>query len=143
MCTPETSTSQLPSQFHRFGQLPFELRRCIWKLCCPHRIIDLDRTPSPLELSLKISCQTAETSIRNRRLPVVTRICRESRAVFFERDPGFNQEKLNKLLEPTSEGFDYFFKDMNGFNPSTDVVHLNVRIYVPFSKALVSSFPGT
>ncbi|KAJ5489353.1 hypothetical protein N7539_004243 [Penicillium diatomitis] len=69
--------------FHLFLELPFELRRMIWKECLPKsRVFD---TMLPCLVYEKSRCRGTRWSSRQSwRPPIITRVCRESRAVAHE-----------------------------------------------------------
>lgn len=77
------------SAFHPFRKLPTELRLIIWRLCLPRRVHQLE---NPLDEFLfnvpredaPSPCNLSSTTWINGRPPVITRVCRESRAVAFE-----------------------------------------------------------
>jgi len=112
------------SQFHLFKELPFELRRSIWKFCLPNRIVDIDFTSCQEDLST--ACQgVGMTSLLNMSPPIITRVCKESRAVGFE---GIDASLVGEDVHPDCDNFAYF-RDNYWFNPSTDVIHLNVSTF--------------
>lgn len=85
MPTPERTT------FHLFAQLPAELRLAIWRQCVPHRVYELDAPVADLlfpDLAgispARTPCNLGRTTYRNGRPPIISRVCRESRAVAFE-----------------------------------------------------------
>jgi hypothetical protein len=115
------------SHFLLFNRLPYELRREIWQLCRPRRVIDFDMVPKGRN-DLPIACKgVARTSALNSRLPVITRVCRESRAIAFGRDADLTQPDGLSDLESRSQ--DWLERKTI---PSTDIVHLNVRIKYSF-----------
>jgi hypothetical protein len=129
-----TSTpSQIGQQFHPFPRLPFELRRTIWKLCRPHRVIDIDLTPSQEDLAT--ACQVWQTSVRNSRPSILTRICKESRNVIFERDEGHDES----LVQHTESDIFGYYTNIDWFNASTDIINLNVR-YKLFAYFCLSTY---
>lgn len=74
--------------FHHFAQLPKELQLAIWKECLPRRVVELDaphRFIADMDLDPELrettGCELSHTSRENVRPPVITRICRESRAL--------------------------------------------------------------
>jgi hypothetical protein len=118
----------------RVLQLPFDLRRHIWKLCIPHRVVDIDKVWNDYPvmagqrklymMGWKTDCQGLfQTSQRNSCAPIITAVCRESRDVYFE---GRVQEY--KLSESASDEFLHFVEDqrIQWFNPATDIINLNV-----------------
>lgn len=76
-------------RFHLFPQLPTELREEIWRFCLPSRIISIDAAVGFIVFDtsgsgLQAPCQLYHTTFMNNRPPLLTQICRESRAVAFE-----------------------------------------------------------
>ncbi|KAJ9137345.1 hypothetical protein NKR19_g8264 [Coniochaeta hoffmannii] len=74
--------------FSRFPQLPTEIRLEIWRLCLPRRVVELgyqvDETVfDPGELPWWYRTNHKITDY-NTRVPVIARVCRESRQVVFE-----------------------------------------------------------
>ena len=116
------------ASFHRFPNLPYEIRHAIWTLCKPHRVADMDRLAIAIEEDMIASCRgVGLTSFHNSLPPVITQVCRESRKVFMEHH-GVLYGKARwkeESLASESEHFGYY-ADMNWFNPSTDIIHLNV-----------------
>ncbi|KAJ4417938.1 hypothetical protein N0V82_005895 [Gnomoniopsis sp. IMI 355080] len=86
--------------FHCFPGLPRELRDEIWRLCLPHRVVELDlpdqqylkwcfedrycQSYPDLDNQSRRSCELWPTSRRNHALPTIARVCRESRQIAFE-----------------------------------------------------------
>ncbi|CAN8104430.1 unnamed protein product [Discula destructiva] len=68
--------------FHRFPELPREIRDEIWRHCLPSRVVELDLPNTDWYLLFDaLACELWPTSYRNRLMPVVTRVCRESREI--------------------------------------------------------------
>jgi len=106
--------------FHPFPRLPLELRQAIWKLCVPHRVIDLDeKYQNYYELSPR--CTGWQSHLKNARPPRLSRVCQESRAVCMQRAP--NVEEVDVWPRGSREDHPkrYFW-----INPSNDIVHMNV-----------------
>lgn len=77
-----------PAQsFELFPRLPIELQRRIWELCLPARVVELDLPATDGALDRLAAnkapflCTLQPTSNINSRVPLATRICRESRSV--------------------------------------------------------------
>lgn len=75
--------------FSLFRKLPTELRLIIWRLCLPRRVHELDQPSNGYAL---LSCNLFSTTHINGHPPVLTRVCRESRAVAFEAHNRFSEE---------------------------------------------------
>jgi hypothetical protein len=72
--------------FRPFPRLPTELRQEIWRLCLPHRVCEMDDPAAFIvyespESDYKVPCGLLSTSRSNKRPPLLTRVCRESREV--------------------------------------------------------------
>lgn len=128
--SPSPVANSAGDTFHPFPRLPFELRRSIWKLCRPNRVLDVDWVPH--DFNLLTTCQgLGLTSVLNSKPPIITRICRESRAVAFERDVNHDEKCLSEDTAPESDLFSNFWeRPPYWFNASADIIHLNVR-YLP------------
>jgi len=75
-------------EFHLFPRLPLEIREVIWQLCLPHRVCELDYIQANVlydGIDEPWPCELSETTTINSRPPIVTRICRGSRAVAFRK----------------------------------------------------------
>lgn len=86
--------------FHRFPDLPRELRHEIWRQCLPHRVVELDlpdrdylewwfegrygQLYSDLDKQRRRPCELWLTSWRNCAPPAITRVCHEARKIAFE-----------------------------------------------------------
>ncbi|OIW29991.1 hypothetical protein CONLIGDRAFT_354403 [Coniochaeta ligniaria NRRL 30616] len=77
-----------PLVFALFPKLPTELRFEIWRLCLPHRVLEVDYPVDACPLDFRKSSQLLgthhEVIHHNMRLPVIARVSRESRQVVFE-----------------------------------------------------------
>ncbi|EPS32127.1 hypothetical protein PDE_07086 [Penicillium oxalicum 114-2] len=73
----------MADEFHLFAKLPAELRRMVWKECLPKsRVFD---TMLPSLVFEQSRCRGTRWSSRQSwRPPIITRVCRESRAVAHE-----------------------------------------------------------
>ncbi|KAK3938837.1 hypothetical protein QBC46DRAFT_389268 [Diplogelasinospora grovesii] len=74
--------------FHRFPEFPTELRLAIWRHCLPHRVLELDY---PVDESVFDPGEPPwwyetnhDITKYNTRVPVIARVCRESRQVVSE-----------------------------------------------------------
>jgi hypothetical protein len=80
-----TSLPKETSKFPRFPDLPAELRVMIWSYCLPHRVVELD--VSPRTILAPVSCGFLWTTTLNGLPPLISRVCRESRAVASQSHP--------------------------------------------------------
>lgn len=104
--------------FILFPELPRELRRAIWKLCLPRRVLELD---SPRNDAVRPSCEHRHSSRLNTRYPIITRVCHESREVAFE-----NGNMLGEYADLDQVGyFSASALSERWFCPATDIVHLH------------------
>ncbi|KAK5168285.1 uncharacterized protein LTR77_006854 [Saxophila tyrrhenica] len=82
------------SEFRLFPKLPAELREEIWCLCLPHRVREVNQAvpyiifydrdnPNNIDIG-PWPCELWETTFENRRPPVVSCVCWESRSVAFK-----------------------------------------------------------
>ncbi|PQE29782.1 Glycoside catalytic domain protein [Rutstroemia sp. NJR-2017a WRK4] len=110
----------MATTFTYFPRLPVELRRKVWNFCIPEgRVMEFDR-PDPDDLGN--TCEIWPTSHDNEKQPCLSRICRESREVAYEKG-GFL--RTMKQFETLRE-YGAFNKSQNPwFYPKTDIVHLN------------------
>lgn len=107
--------------FHFFPKLPAELRLIVWRLCLPHRVVEINHpyghntAPSP--------CGESATTMLNMCPPVITRVCRESRFVAYE------SARYTKLEARPSPGvrMDIVMKTPLWIDYSRDSVHVNWR----------------
>lgn len=86
----------MATSFHLFPKLPQEIRDAIWRECLPRRVIEIDFPTEDwiwLDVPLDddgqttyrgLRCRMAHTSMINAKPPIISRVCRESRAVAFE-----------------------------------------------------------
>ncbi|KAK3937512.1 hypothetical protein QBC46DRAFT_411070 [Diplogelasinospora grovesii] len=73
--------------FLKFPELPTELRQKIWRLCLPHRIVELEMPDDEVFMGNPENsggCLLSPTSRVNSRPPAITRVCHESRMVALE-----------------------------------------------------------
>lgn len=77
-----TNQQQPDEEFSQFQNLPAEIRIMIWNLCLPHRVHELNKDMIYNDVTWNC-CGFCITSEMNRRPPVISRVCRESRAVAF------------------------------------------------------------
>lgn len=94
--------------FHCFPNLPKELRDEIWRLCLPHRIVEMSRPcpewhyeygyPTWMGEPPEAACPLTTTSSLNRLPPIISRVCHEARTVAFQTGFFFDQEQPSELL---------------------------------------------
>jgi hypothetical protein len=77
--------------FHLFPQLPAELREEIWRLCIPQRVCELDMPVDDIVFYEEGGtsngpwpCELFHTTDMNKRPPLISQVCHESRAVAFK-----------------------------------------------------------
>ena len=71
--------------FHLFPQLPTELRLAIWRLCLPHRALELDYQFDSILFGGQNPCaKNTEVTDANNRIPALSRVNREARGVALE-----------------------------------------------------------
>lgn len=76
--------------FRLFSRLPTELRLTIWRYCLPNRIYEIDHPWDRMVFDLDDDdsspspCRLYQTTHQNGRPPLISRVCRESRAVAHE-----------------------------------------------------------
>jgi hypothetical protein len=114
--------------FPQFGRLPTEIRLQIWEYCLPHRVFELDRPGWPFDKRNPSGC-FIQTSSLNRRPPVISRVCRESRDVALANGAGLVSTQqdaghptwTHEFYNPT------FAQDDNvaWFDPRRDVVYID------------------
>ncbi|KAJ5131880.1 hypothetical protein N7448_006038 [Penicillium atrosanguineum] len=104
--------------FHFFPKLPTELRLITWRLCLPHRVVELDQPydhcfdPSP--------CKWWDTTKLNLCPPVISRVCQESRSVACESGHYFDKD-----ASPPPESDMGLKLKRSWIDFSRDRVHLN------------------
>lgn len=107
----ENNDNNNSQEFHFFSQLPTELRLAIWRICLHNRVDEIDY---PWDEGVNFypnlpPCKLQQTTDINRRAPVISRVCHESRMVAFEtgyyRDEGWPPQEApwhsNLLVERT------------------------------------------
>ncbi|KAK3312825.1 hypothetical protein B0H66DRAFT_595334 [Apodospora peruviana] len=110
--------------FHFFRRIPPELRRAIWLLCLPRRVVGLNTAPT----AEAGTCHFAPTSHRSWAPPVISAVCAESRYIVVEN--GVNLEKmLADLALPESRRTRWtnFYTSSLGllwFQSMRDIVHI-------------------
>ncbi|KAH8820703.1 hypothetical protein F5884DRAFT_58522 [Xylogone sp. PMI_703] len=120
------------AEFPLFPNLPLELRRTIWRLCLPRRIVEIDWPDNRTGL---IRCDMRRGSRLNTRYPIITRVCRESRTIAFE-----NGHIMEKDRDPRTASWQpwSFFPD-RWFDPTTDIIHMNWNGFPDASSEQVES----
>ncbi|KAL3429762.1 hypothetical protein BDV09DRAFT_179783 [Aspergillus tetrazonus] len=115
--------------FYLFPKFPPEIRLAIWRECLPHpHIMELDYQQEDIIWDEEPQCKMNSkiTSI-NAAPPIISHVCRESRAVAFE--SGHPQ----LLPDPNIPDTDYFCKYMPRkpwLDTARDIVHLNWEPWV-------------
>lgn len=113
-------------KFSIFPQLPTELRLAIWRLCLPHRVLELDYpidnsvfSPGALPWWYRTNHKITK---HNTRVPVIARVCRESRQVVFE---------TWSMLARPEQGYPAYWSERWTVDPDpwfdrvrTEIVHL-------------------
>ncbi|KAL4812586.1 hypothetical protein BDW67DRAFT_193582 [Aspergillus spinulosporus] len=115
--------------FSLFPKFPPEIRLAIWRECLPHpHIMELDYQQEDIIWEEEPPCRmNSKITSNNAAPPVISRVCRESRAVAFE--SGHPQ----RLPDPNIPDTDYFCKYMPQhpwLDTARDVVHLNWEPWV-------------
>jgi len=72
--------------FHCFSRLPVEVRLAIWREYLPNRVVEIDYLWDSGGVFGPDAppCKLQQTTGLNRRAPIISRVCRESRLVAFE-----------------------------------------------------------
>lgn len=104
------------ASFTRFPDLPKELRDAIWRLCLPHRVVELDIPDADWYFDVKYQygvdrgepllrpdgseyeCEMRHTTTVNSLPPVISRVCHEARSVALE------SAKLHFFPPPGAQG---------------------------------------
>lgn len=91
-------TPNMATLFNLFPKLPQEIRDAIWRECLPRRVIEIDWPTEEGVFDIDyewdddedrfiggdLICHLRKTSMINAKPPIISRVCRESRAVAFE-----------------------------------------------------------
>lgn len=115
------ATAVAPQSFARFPDLPKELRDTIWRLCLPHRVVEVDFPDPEWYCEIKYQygvdrdadmlrpdgtgyrCQMRHTTSINTQPPIISRVCHEARAVALETASfHFFPNQLSKQLVPAA-----------------------------------------
>lgn len=104
----------MTTSFHLFPKLPQEIRDAIWRECLPRRVIEID-WPTEEEvfdivdqwdddddrpINRDLICDLRKTSMINANPPIISRVCRDSRAVAFETGVLLKQPRCPRELDP-------------------------------------------
>lgn len=82
---PTTSISSIPDDFPQFEGFPEEIRHEIWRACLPSRVIRLSLvTNLHKHQHIHKHCDHKQGPCEHQRLPVISKVCHESRSVVFE-----------------------------------------------------------
>ena len=128
-----TSLPKETLTFLRFPDLPAELRVMIWSYCLPHRVVELDL--SPQALLDPVSCGLLWTSTLNGLPPLISRVCRESRAVALQSRP-----KISETDDPAAPLWKSGSRIWQPIDPLRDIFHLNWEPGWPTFHPRESSF---
>lgn len=109
-------------EFLFFSQLPTELRLGIWRICLPNRVVEIDYPWDEGVFYLNLPpCKLQQTTNINRRAPVISRVCHESRMVAFEtgyyRDEGWPPQE--------APWHSNLFVERMWLDPCRDITQLN------------------
>lgn len=131
MDTSPSSTEE-PGAFHRFPLLPSELRLIIWRYCLPHRVAELDEALN--DSGIDFPCGLELTSHMNGNPPLISRVCRESRAVALQ-----SRSLLSKEGMPEDAKWRTDTQLNIPIDQSRDLVHLNWEPGSPYYHSRGSS----
>lgn len=114
--------------FHKFPELPAELREEIWRCCLPYRVCELDQPfaeviyMNPDRIQTR-PCELRHTTRANSRPPMITRVCYESRSVAFKAG---RMKKIDAADAYSNIGWSSPWKVEDTWqDPVRDSVHLN------------------
>lgn len=115
--------------FPQFGDFPTEIRLAIWRLCLPHRVVELDQQPVDIiwdedEEDDPTCPANSLTQLHNKAPPAVTRVCREARQVAFERGHKLPWFPDPRDPENTQDFAKYMAFDL-WLDPERDIIHIN------------------
>ncbi|OKO94390.1 hypothetical protein PENSUB_11657 [Penicillium subrubescens] len=116
-------------KFHFLSQLPAE---AIWRECLLNRVVEIDY---PWEEGVVWGpyslCKLRQTTIINRRPPVISRVCRESRYIASKFNTSYDREKGSPSLEapPDAQWNSDLQLEKSWIDPSRDIIHLNWTSY--------------
>ncbi|KAJ4291372.1 hypothetical protein N0V88_005965 [Collariella sp. IMI 366227] len=120
--------------FHRFGNLPTELRLQIWSYCIPGpRVVEMDFPVSIQHLTIPAGFPRALWSSPAGRVPLLSRVCREARSVVLNRVQYVTWTNAldNELADgdstacPLEYWSDWGVDAPVRFREGIDIVHLN------------------
>lgn len=74
-------TRAIPQIFHRFPELPAELRLAIWELSLPHRVHTFPRPSKKFDFKNHIWRQEQVHGAKAEKRPAIAHVCSEARAV--------------------------------------------------------------
>ncbi|KAL3477788.1 hypothetical protein BJX99DRAFT_225731 [Aspergillus californicus] len=116
-----TMSSNTP--FHLFPKLPCEIRFMIWRECLPNRIMELDSQVDELLWDDDIPCSANRKIAKaNVAPPLITRVCRESRAVALEKG---SRQPLPDPKNKDIQDFSKYMLEYPWFDETRDAVHTN------------------
>lgn len=112
--------------FHRFLQLPLEMREDIWSYCLPYRVCEMDclimcEPEWSDDWECGTPCRLDHTSQVNQSPPLITRVCRESRLVAFRAGGLFRRgDRLSDAAQRYRFVYNFMWQD-----PARDMAHSN------------------
>ncbi|KAK3630902.1 hypothetical protein LTR56_017175 [Elasticomyces elasticus] len=113
--------------FPLFPQLPLELREEIWRFCLPNRVHELDRPLAEnvydVDEDHPAPCHLQRTSLVNGYPPLISRVCRESRAVAHETGRFLPLDQQDQIVE--GEWYSDTLRHDAWRDAARDSVHLN------------------
>ena len=111
--------------FPQFPRLPPELRFAIWCECLPNRVVELDYPwdEGTCMLLDPPPCKLRQTTDINRKLPVISRVCRESRLIALEKGNYYDYGEVSPPVE--AEWISHSHVERSWVDPSRDTIHLN------------------
>lgn len=118
--------------FLYFPRLPAELREHIWRYCLPNRICELTQPIANVVFEANddddgeegpLPCNLWRTTYMNSRPPLISRVCRESRAVCFE--SGSLITDWHEQQPPEAKWISWLDLDMPWRDRFRDAAHLN------------------
>lgn len=115
--------------FCLFPKFPPEIRLAIWRECLPHpHIVELDYQQEDIIWDQKPQCRmNSRITSNNAAPPIISRVCRESRAVAFESG---RPQLLPDPNIPDTDDFCQYMPRNPWLDTARDIVHLNWEPWV-------------
>ncbi|KAJ5323306.1 hypothetical protein N7476_001906 [Penicillium atrosanguineum] len=105
-----TLLSEEALTFPGFPDLPAELRLMIWSYSLPHRVVELDM--STQAVGPPLPCGLTLTSTLNGLPPLISRVCREARAVALQ-----SRSMIPESEVPTEGSWQFAMKIRHSIDP--------------------------